>query len=155
MYSIFVKVYIHMDANAAQLIITDCLCYLCTWRLEWAKRLQQKHIGVDVHCMHPGWAATEGLETAMKDFFDSNLRTLRSPAEGDDPFVFLGTAPQAKVGEGGDFWFDRQAVRTHMPLAWTRASEQEREDIWSNSAQYVGGLSFAEEEEDGGGECSK
>jgi NAD(P)-dependent dehydrogenase (short-subunit alcohol dehydrogenase family) len=107
-----------------------------------AKRLKKKDIDVDVHCMHPGWAATEGLEAAMKDFYDSNQRSLRSPAEGADTIVFLASAPKERLAPPGRFWFDRDAVRTHMPLAWTESSPAERELIWDNSAQYVGGVSL-------------
>jgi dehydrogenase/reductase SDR family member 12 len=121
--------------------------------LEWARRLEEQSINVDVHCMHPGWAATEGLESAMKDFYDTNLRTLRSPAEGADTIVFLSSAPRERVGEGGSFWLDRRVVRTSMPLAWTECSAGEEAAVWASSVQYVGGVtSVGEDAATGGGE---
>lgn len=117
-------------AKRNQIILTE----------EWSERLKNQGVDVAVNCMHPGWAATTGVETAMKDFFESNREMLRSPLEGADTIVFLGSAPRSKLLGSGHFWFDRQPVRTHMPFAWTTLSKEERKELWNKSAKYVGGV---------------
>lgn len=115
---------------------------------EWTKRLVRKNIQVMVTSMHPGWAATEGLETAMKDFYDSNIKTLRTAAEGADTIVFLAANTCGKVSNNktAPFWFDRNPVRTDLPMSGTSCSETQRVELWRNSAAYVGGLLFDNEE---------
>lgn len=109
---------------------------------EWIQGLATRNIPVHVMSMHPGWAATEGLETAMKDFYDSNLSTLRTPAEGADTIVFLAANSNGKVANNkiSSFWFDRKPVRTELPMSGTGCSQSQRLELWAKSAAYVGGL---------------
>lgn len=100
-------------------------------------RLKLKNIAVNA--MHPGWADTEGLRTAMPDFHAQNGNTLRSAMQGADTIVFLAACDRIK-GSTGLFWFDRQPVRTHMPFGFTESSAAEVEMLWDNCVKYVGGL---------------
>ena len=40
--------------------------------------------GVDVHCMHPGWAHTPGVQSSIPTFFKVTQAILRTPEEGAD-----------------------------------------------------------------------
>ena len=110
---------------------------------EWAARLRRGNIPVMVTSMHPGWAATEGLQVAMKDFYDSNQSTLRTAAEGADTIIFLASNANGKVSQSDyhSFWFDRMPVRTELPLSRTGCSANSRQMLWDNASKYVGGLS--------------
>jgi dehydrogenase/reductase SDR family protein 12 len=102
---------------------------------------------VAVHCMHPGWASTEGLKVAMSDFHDSRKDTLRSAEQGADTIIYLSCAasagpraPPPVPYAGGEFWFDREIVPTDFPLARTSSTDEEREQLWDIAAKFVGGL---------------
>jgi dehydrogenase/reductase SDR family protein 12 len=112
---------------------------------------------VAVHCMHPGWASTEGLKVAMSDFHDSRKDSLRTAEQGADTIIYLSCAASAGPRPasssattsasalpvpyaGGEFWFDREVVPTEFPLTRTSSTDAEREQLWSNTAKFVGGL---------------
>jgi dehydrogenase/reductase SDR family protein 12 len=114
--------------------------------VEWARRLNAQHAAhpdfplVAVHSMHPGWASTEGLKTAMSDFHNKHESTLRSPEEGSDTIVFLScdsSAGPKQCAAGGDFWFDREIVRRDLPFASTSISDEERSRLWDNAVSLV------------------
>lgn len=114
--------------------------------VEWARRLNAEHTAnptiplVAVHSMHPGWASTEGLKTAMTDFHDKHESTLRSPEEGSDTIVFLSSDPSAgpkQCSAGGMFWFDREIVRRNLPFAGTSITDEERLGLWTNAVNLV------------------
>lgn len=52
---------------------------------------------------------------------------LRSVEQGADTMVWLGlTTDTEKLAAGiGLFWFDREVVRQHLPLAGTTSSEED------------------------------
>jgi dehydrogenase/reductase SDR family member 12 len=117
----------------------------------WDRLLREKGVPVAMYSMHPGWASTEGLKTAMADFHESNKDTLRSAEEGADTIVYLASSESDKVkyadgGGGGKFWFDREVVRTSMPWAGTESTEREKRELWDNSVAYVGGIKFCVKE---------
>ncbi|CAM9933418.1 unnamed protein product [Ectocarpus sp. 12 AP-2014] len=85
--------------------------------------------GVCFNSMHPGWCDTPGLASGMPDFRERQQGSLRSSEEGSDTIVWLACS-RAAFGETGKFWFDRKATRTHMPLAGTRMSQKEEDDLW-------------------------
>lgn len=81
--------------------------------------------GVQVHSMHPGWADTPAVRTALPRFWRLTRRILRTPAEGADTVVWLAAAePPPPSG----FWFDRAPRPTHL-LPWTREAPAEREAL--------------------------
>eukprot|EP01135_Chromosphaera_perkinsii_P010236 Nk52_evm1s2063 gene=Nk52_evmTU1s2063 len=136
----------------------------------WAEKYG-KSKGIAFFSMHPGWADTESVRTAMPGFYERMKNQLRSTAEGADTIVFLSVVDfykclmfrhcyeeERKVREkgkrkgsnksnnGGDgdelfdspglcaalngqFYEDRLPVSTHIPLAWTRHSEKEQEEL--------------------------
>jgi NAD(P)-dependent dehydrogenase (short-subunit alcohol dehydrogenase family)/uncharacterized protein YndB with AHSA1/START domain len=92
---------------------------------EWAKRWQED--GIAVNAMHPGWADTPGVETALPAFYKATKRLLRSPEEGADTIVWLAASTEAgKVS--GKFWLDREQHPSHISKR-TRETPQERKQL--------------------------
>ena len=77
----------------------------------WARRLRDQ--GVVVHAMHPGWADTPGVESALPSFYQVTRRILRTPNEGADTIVWLASSPEA-ARSTGLFWLDRQPRTTQV-----------------------------------------
>lgn len=86
-----------------------------------AERLRGRAV---VHAMHPGWADTPAVRTALPRFWRLTRRILRTPAEGADTLVWLAAAAAPGATTGG-FWFDRRPAPTHL-RAGTRESELDR-----------------------------
>jgi len=92
---------------------------------EWAEKWESR--GIAVNAMHPGWADTPGVETALPDFYRWTRHFLRTPAEGADTIVWLAAATEAaKVS--GRFWLDREQHPAHLSDR-TRESAGEREQL--------------------------
>ena len=92
----------------------------------WAEALAGQ--GAEVHSMHPGWAATPGVETSLPRFWRYMERHLRTPAEGADTTLWLASVPEIP-GPSGRFWFDRGVAPTHL-VPWTREADSERRRLW-------------------------
>ena len=107
----------------------------------WAEKL--KSSGVMVNSMHPGWATTEGVLQSMPGFHEQNKEAFRTVDQGADTIVFLASNTDRVVGQTGLFWFDRQPVRTHMPMGGTQSSETDRKLLWRVCSETVGGLTNA------------
>jgi NAD(P)-dependent dehydrogenase (short-subunit alcohol dehydrogenase family) len=93
-----------------------------------------KSIGATVNSMHPGWAATKGVEHSLPRFWKMMRNRLRNPAEGADTALWLAVAEMVQ-GQTGKFWFDRKAVPTHL-MRRTREDEQERRRLWEMCESY-------------------
>ena len=114
------KAFQYSVTKRAQVILTEL----------WAQRLTKLGIAVDVNSMHPGWADTEGVRSAIPEFREKQGGNMRTPDEGADTIVYLAAAPRVK-GTSGKFFFDREPVKTHMALARTRSSDKDREWLWA------------------------
>ncbi len=91
------------------------------WARAWADD------GIVVNAMHPGWADTPGVQTALPGFRRLTRRVLRSPPEGADTIVWLAAATEAgKVS--GRLFLDREPHTTHL-LSSTRETEAERREL--------------------------
>ena len=97
----------------AQVVLTE----------EWTRNLLGTR--VTVNAMHPGWAATAGLQAALPGFSRIPGPLLRTPEEGADTIVWLAAAPEA--GElSGLFFLDRRPRPKHR-LGRTRRPDEPRE----------------------------
>lgn len=94
---------------------------------QWADVLQDS--GTVVHAMHPGWAATPGVQTSLPRFWRTMKHRLRSSEQGADTALWLAIAPEATRSTGG-FWFDRAPAPTHR-VPWTRERADQRERLWA------------------------
>ena len=95
---------------------------------EWTQRLAGT--GVTVNTMHPGWADTPGIRTALPGFSRVLGPLLRTPAEGADTIVWLAAAPEA-ANLSGLFFLDRRSRAKHR-LRKTRRPDEARESarLW-------------------------
>jgi len=92
---------------------------------EWSKKFPKIHFSV----MHPGWADTPAVRSAMPDFYAKFKDKLRTAEQGADTVVWLAVSGAAIQSPSGKFWQDRQSVSTHLPLAWTQSSQEDRDKL--------------------------
>jgi len=113
----------YANAKRAQVVLNE----------RWAQ--QDGADGVSFHAMHPGWADTPGVQTALPRFRAVMRPLLRSPEQGADTIVWLASAP-APLGVNGAFWLDRVRRLTN-PLPWTRTSPQAASELWAWCAGHA------------------
>lgn len=111
-------------AKRGQMVLTEM----------WADRLEGT--GVTVHAMHPGWAATAGVEGSLPTFNRVMRPFLRTPEQGADTMVWLAAA-EAPAQASGRLWFDRRQVGTHL-VERTRASGEDRQAMWDALVELTG-----------------
>jgi NAD(P)-dependent dehydrogenase (short-subunit alcohol dehydrogenase family)/uncharacterized protein YndB with AHSA1/START domain len=100
---------------------------------EWASDWEAD--GIAVNAMHPGWADTPGVETALPGFYRATRRLLRSPEEGADTIVWLAASTEAgKVS--GKFWLDREQHPSHISKR-TRETPEERSTLLQTLAELL------------------
>ena len=100
----------------------------------WGSRLAGT--GVVVNSMHPGWVDTPGLRDSLPGFHRVLRRLLRTPEQGADTIVWLGSAPQAAAVSGA-FWFDRAQRPTHL-LPRGAESDEDRRRLWTEIERLSG-----------------
>lgn len=83
---------------------------------------------VTFSAMHPGWADTPAVRTAIPRFHAVTKGILRTPEEGADTVVWLA-ASRAAGRPSGLFWFDRAPAAT-TPLPGTLEGPEERCRLW-------------------------
>ncbi|MBN3305490.1 DHR12 reductase, partial [Amia calva] len=91
----------------------------------WAKQ----HTDIHFSCMHPGWADTPAVRSSMPDFYEKMKNKLRSEAQGADTVVWLAVSAAAAQQASGQFFQDRRAVSTHLPLAATKPTAAEEAQL--------------------------
>lgn len=99
------------------------------WAQAWADQ------GIVVNAMHPGWADTPGIQSALPGFHRLTRRVLRSPEEGADTMVWLAMATEAGKVSGALF-LDREPRTTHLRRG-TRESPGERERLRAFLAAFA------------------
>ncbi|XP_056600370.1 dehydrogenase/reductase SDR family member 12 isoform X1 [Triplophysa dalaica] len=87
----------------------------------WAKENPRIHFSV----MHPGWADTPAVATAMPQFYQMMRNRLRTAEQGADTAIWLAVSHAATVFPSGLFFQDRNPVSAHLPLAWTHSSQHD------------------------------
>ena len=68
--------------------------------------------GIGFYVMHPGWADTPGVQTALPEFRKLLGTLLRSPAEGADTAIWLAAKRPGQDDDRG-IWFDRALRPAH------------------------------------------
>ncbi|MDQ6729594.1 MAG: SDR family NAD(P)-dependent oxidoreductase [Actinomycetota bacterium] len=93
----------------------------------WAQRLAPT--GITVNAMHPGWADTPGVKSSLPGFYRITKPLLRTPAQGADTIVWLGSGGPPPESSGG-FWHDRRRRPVHL-LPRTTETAGDRERLWA------------------------
>lgn len=76
-----------------------------------------------ITAMHPGWAATPGVSSAIPEFDQKMKGRLRSPLQGADTILWLlGTN---KTIDSGGLYFDRKKVKPHL-FWFTKSTDKKR-----------------------------
>lgn len=91
----------------------------------WAERLAPDAVA---HAMHPGWADTPGVESALPTFRRVTGPLLRSPEEGADTLSWLLWADEPGT-VSGRLWHDRRP-RSTTRLPGTGTDDAERRRLW-------------------------
>lgn len=104
-----------------------------------AKRMQvtlnemwaQRHLGIHFAAMHPGWADTPGVRSALPGFAKWTGPFLRTADQGADTIVWLTATDPTNLGPSGGFWCDRVRRPIHR-LGSTRSSDRPdvRRALW-------------------------
>jgi dehydrogenase/reductase SDR family protein 12 len=100
---------------------------------EWAKTWRDQ--GITVNAMHPGWADTPGVQTALPGFYRVTRKLLRTPEEGADTAVWLAAATEA-ADASGKFWLDREQHPSHLSRR-TVESPAERAQLLSELQEVL------------------
>lgn len=79
-----------------------------------------------ITAMHPGWAATPGVDSAIPAFAKKMEGRLRSPLQGADTILWLLST--TKKIDSGSLYFDRKKVKTHL-FWFTKKSEKLFEEL--------------------------
>ncbi|MFK7733744.1 MAG: SDR family NAD(P)-dependent oxidoreductase [Pseudomonadales bacterium] len=90
---------------------------------EWAHEWQDTNI--KVNAMHPGWADTPGVESALPEFYSLMKKGLRTPEQGADTIVWLAAATEAGL-VSGELFLDRMPRDPYL-VPGTQESEEERD----------------------------
>uniref|UniRef100_A0A4W3H0E7 Dehydrogenase/reductase (SDR family) member 12 n=1 Tax=Callorhinchus milii TaxID=7868 RepID=A0A4W3H0E7_CALMI len=100
---------------------------------QWAKMHKEIHFS----SMHPGWADTPAVRTSMPDFYEKMKNRLRTEGQGADTVVWLAISNVQSQHPSGLFFQDRKPVSTHLPLAQTRASLEDEEQLMKTLEQLA------------------
>jgi NAD(P)-dependent dehydrogenase (short-subunit alcohol dehydrogenase family) len=123
--------------NVEQLLVPDTPAYsgseayarqkraLMVLTQEWAAEWEGE--GIVVNAMHPGWADTPGVRSALPQFRKLTRHVLRSSEEGADTIVWLAVATEAG-SVSGKLFLDRAERTVHL-LSKTKGSRQETEKL--------------------------
>lgn len=91
----------------------------------WAEQWQED--GITVNAMHPGWADTPGVESALPEFHRITKYILRTPEEGADTIVWLAAAKEVSQ-QSGNLFLDREIHTTHLTSS-TKEPAEERDKL--------------------------
>lgn len=114
----------YAQAKRVQVLLTE----------RWAALLDAS--GVRVDAMHPGWAATPGVERSLPRFAAALGHSLRSAEQGADTLLWLLATQEAR-GPSGGLFFDRARVGSEI-LPWTRSGATTRARVWRQVAEWAG-----------------
>lgn len=68
---------------------------------------------------------TPAVRSSMPEFYEKMKNRLRTAEQGADTATWLAISAAALKHPSGLFFEDRRPASTHLPLAWTKTSEEE------------------------------
>ena len=89
----------------------------------WNERFLAR--GITAHLVHPGWAATPGVDSSLPTFAKVMGPLLRTPSQGVDTLVWLAASAPG-TPDPGKLWLDRRP-RSLNRLRRTRLTETENQ----------------------------
>jgi len=94
--------------------------------------------GLRCYVMHPGWADTDGVKTAMPNFRRRLRTVLRNSAQGADTALWLAATRPSGAGPEA-FWFDRapRAAHAYPHTAKSKYSPEDLAAFLANEAAKV------------------
>lgn len=102
----------------------------------WAERFAGS--GIHFHAMHPGWAATPGVDASLPTFAKVMGPLLRTPDQGADTLVWLA-ADDEPLRSNGRFWLDRRPRPIHkLPTTRSTDTPDRRAQLWEWVARVAG-----------------
>lgn len=96
---------------------------------KWAAEFPTRHFSA----MHPGWAATPGVEKSLPSFNKKMQKRLRDSQMGADTMVWL--ASTGNDLPSGKLWFDRQQVPTDV-ISKTKVTPARRSRLEAFIAEH-------------------
>jgi NAD(P)-dependent dehydrogenase (short-subunit alcohol dehydrogenase family) len=103
----------------------------------WAQRVDPRE--VVFHAVHPGWADTPGVATALPTFRRVVGPLLRSADEGADTAVWLAADDGEPRTSTGGFWLDRRRRSLHrLPTTARTDTAERREQLWDRCIRATG-----------------
>eukprot|EP00899_Mesostigma_viride_P015601 jgi/Mesvir1/24041/Mv10777-RA.1 len=103
---------------------------------KWAE--MYKKDGISFFSMHPGWADTPVVQSAMPSFREKLQGKLRTAAEGADTVVWLAAMKDADKLKSGAFYFDRAEAAKHLPLVHTHYTADKVNKLYDKLLQLSG-----------------
>ena len=92
---------------------------------------------LSISAMHPGWAATPGVEKSLPAFNKKMQKRLRDSQMGADTMVWLASASAPLPS--GKLWFDRQQVPTEV-IAKTKVTANQWQRLQAFVAEHCAPL---------------
>lgn len=80
---------------------------------------------------YAGWADTPAVQSSMPGFHRKMKDRLRTSEQGADTIMWLSVADMSKETSGA-FYQDRKPVPTHLPLAWSKASDTDKNELMND-----------------------
>lgn len=111
----------------------------------WADRFPNS--GIRFHSLHPGWAATPGVDASLPTFSKVMGPLLRTPEQGADTLVWLA-ADDAPLDSNGLFWLDRRPRSIHkLPTTTRTDTADRRQRLWKWVEATAGVLRYSSGEQ--------
>lgn len=99
-------------------------------------RLWAQYGSVPSYCMHPGWAATPGVQQSLPKFDKMMEGRLRTSLQGADTIIWLAVSKSVQAEQSGTLWFDRRIVAENF-FPWTASSEEQEQKLWDTLEEMM------------------
>ena len=96
-----------------------------------AKYYARHEKSVGFYAMHPGWAATPGVESSIPGFYNAMKSRFRTAEQGADTICWLATTDSLnREKDGGMLFRDRAHELEHFRFGGTHYTEDDEEAMY-------------------------